>query len=372
MMLVRLNQQLPARDPLSGRAWSPGFRRPDQTLEEACGSCRDTGWLLVQILRHLGLAARFASGYLIQLVADVKSLDGPARAGARLHRPACLGRSVFARRGLGRVRSDLGPARRRGSHSAGVHRRPGQRGAGHRCDRCLQHAIRRRDERDAACTRIHGSPSPTAMRNGRRSTRLGEQVDADLAAQDVRLTQGGEPTFVSIDDMEGAEWNTARVRQKKRELAEALLHRLRARFAPGGFVHIGQGKWYPGEPLPRWALGCIGAPTAKPLWSDDTLIADTRARRQVRSGGGAGLHRRAGGRARIAVRARAHRVRGCTEAAQGRGRAALERRSACRPDLTDPEQRSRLAPPVARRTGPPGRVRAAAESSSRRARATAK
>ena len=104
-------------------------------------------------------------------------------------------------------------------------------------------------------TRIHEDPRVTLPYSDDQWSRieaLGHQVDAALTAQDVRLTMGGEPTFVSIDDMDGEQWNTAALGHDKRVRAEDLLDRLRVRYAEGGLVHYGQGKWYPGEPLPRW------------------------------------------------------------------------------------------------------------------------
>jgi uncharacterized protein (DUF2126 family) len=130
-------------------------------------------------------------------------------------------------------------------------------------------------------TRVHEDPrvtKPYAEEQWTAIRDLGRRVDADLAKHDVRLTQGGEPTFVSVDDMEGPEWNFTALSPKKKELGEALLRRLAARFAVDGFLHSGQGKWYPGEPLPRWALGVWWRTDGKALWRDPALIADTRAK----------------------------------------------------------------------------------------------
>jgi uncharacterized protein (DUF2126 family) len=251
----------------------PNVQTSEQTLSTHSGSCRDSAWLLVQILRHLGLAARFVSGYLIQLAPDVKSLEGPSgpekdftdlHAWAEVFLPGAGWIGLDATSGLLTGEGHIPLACTPDPRSAAP-----VTGALEKCEVAFTHTMR--------ISRIHEDPrstKPYPEETWKQIEALGYRVDEEIAQENITLTMGGEPTFVSIKDMEGEEWNTAAVGPTKKKLSMELLKKLQTQWAPGSLLHFGQGKWYPGESLPRWALSCFWRKDGVPVWTDDSLIAD--------------------------------------------------------------------------------------------------
>jgi uncharacterized protein (DUF2126 family)/transglutaminase-like putative cysteine protease len=270
--LVALNRSVNSDVGYSVRM-EPGVQTPDFTLRTGIGSCRDSAWLLVSILRELGLAARFVSGYLVQLSSDIEALDGPSgpaadftdlHAWTEVYIPGAgwIGldptSGLFA--GEGHIPLAAAP------HPSSAAPITGATGP---AEASLDFAN--------IVTRVHEDPRvtlPYTESAWAAINDLGARIDQRLADADVRLTIGGEPTFVSVDNQVDEEWITAADGPHKRERASALAARLKAVWAPSGLVQRSQGKWYPGEPLPRWHIGIHWRRDGQPLWSDPALLAD--------------------------------------------------------------------------------------------------
>lgn len=247
----------------------PGIQSCEETLNRRTGSCRDSAWLLVQVLRHLGLAARFVSGYLVQLAASDPESGGPLKDSLDLHAWA----EVFLP-GAGWVGLDptSGLLTAEGHIPLACAPEPSDTapvtGSVERAGVEFHYSMsikRLRDTPNAA--------KPYSEEQWSRIQQLAREVDSDLETGDVRLTMGGEPTFVGLDEPDSPQWNGDAMGPLKRTRAVSLIRRIQGRWAPGALLHFGQGKWYPGEALPRWALSCHWRADKVPLWERADLIA---------------------------------------------------------------------------------------------------
>ncbi len=270
--IVELNQQIRS-DVSYVIRMEPGVQTCEETLQKKSGSCRDSAFLLVQVLRGLGLAARFVSGYLIQLKPDEIPLHGPLgppedftdlHAWAEVYLPGAGWIGLDATSGLLTAEGHIPLACAPEPEDAAA-----VIGAVEKADARLEFEMR--------VERVFETPRVTLpYSNDQWSSilELGRRVDDDLMANNVRLTSGGEPTFVSETNRDAPEWNTDANGADKREKARRLALALRSRFAPNASFHSGQGKWYPGEELPRWAFAAFFRKDGQPLWRDTSLLAD--------------------------------------------------------------------------------------------------
>ncbi len=250
-----------------------GVQSPRDTLKLGRGSCRDSAWLLVQVLRHLGIASRFASGYLIQLVPDQKPIEGPE--GPKVDFTDLHAWTEIFLPGAGWVGLDPTSGLFAGEGHIPLACTPDPSNAAPVTGSTEKAKVE--FDFEMKVVRVDEKPrttKPYSEEQWQKIYSLGLSVDKKLKEQDVRLTMGGEPTFVAVDNMDGEEWNISALGPTKKKYAHNLLSNLKDKFTNGGFLHYGQGKWYPGESLPRWAISCYWRKDGVPIWKNYNLFSD--------------------------------------------------------------------------------------------------
>jgi uncharacterized protein (DUF2126 family) len=313
-----------------------GVYTPEQALREGKASCRDSAVLLTALLRSRGLAARFASGYLIQLTDEGMLPDQPKgvtrdvvdlHAWAEVYLPGAGWIGMDATSGLmcgeGHIPLCCAATPSLASPLDGTSDQPAT-------DVGFEMKVGRLGHEARPTT-------PYTPEVWERLRAVGDEIDAHLLAHGVRLTMGGEPTFNARDEVDLPEWNGAALGASKLKLGQRLAAELKSRLAPGALTLHRHGKWYPGESLPRWALDIIGKRSGTPLWPDRPDLAEEKATTND------------AGRFMAALAGRLHIADGIQRAYEDPWRLLQDEATAPvevdahRAKLDDPEERRRLA-----------------------------
>ncbi|WCL49344.1 transglutaminase family protein [Leptospira sp. GIMC2001] len=269
--LVDLNQKVSADIRYIIRM-EPGVQTCEETLQLGSGSCRDSAYLLVQTLRHLGLAARFVSGYLVQLKADTVPAEGPKgpetdftdlHAWAEVYIPGAGWIGMDATSGLMAGEGHIPLACTPEPESAAAV-------TGFVSDGKSEFDFEMKVVRISETPRV---TKPYSDDDWNSILELGSDIDRRIEKNQIHLTIGGEPTFVSTENREDNEWNFGAMGPNKYKISEKLIYKLKEKYSTNSLLQYCQGKWYPGELIPRWSINCYWRKDNEPIWKDFKLLA---------------------------------------------------------------------------------------------------